>query len=137
MFIGGVLFLMDRDASSSAQATRIIHNFRNMKTAAVMWQNDNRNHAAHSIHNRQEIMKYLKSKTPLRLAENDGEQGSYMLRLTDDGKSLYIGYELSDNKSIKNKLTAKAESANLLGSDMKSMYNNDSQVWMQVFTAEG
>lgn len=128
---------MNRDASSSAQASMIIHNFRNLKTAAVAWQNDNNKRTAPSTHNRQEIMKYLKSRSPLRLAEDNAEQGRYMLRLTEDGKSLYIGYELSDNKSIKNKLTAKAESANLLGSDMKSMYNNDSQVWMQVFTTEG
>ena len=137
ILIGGVLFLMDRDASSSAQASRIINNFRNLKTAAVMWQNDNRNHASHSTHNRHEIMKYLKERTPLKLAEDDSEQGSYMLRLTDDGKSLYIGYELTNNKAIKTKLTAKAESAELLGSDMKSVYNNDSQVWMRVLTTEG
>ena len=137
MFIGGVLFLMDRDASSSAQASRIIHNFRNMKTAAVMWHNDNRDSFRRGNNSRQEILNYLKERAPLNIAEVEGEQGSYILRLTDDGKSLYIGYELSDNTGIKNKLTAKAESAQLLGSDMKSVYNNDSQVWMRVLTTEG
>ena len=135
--LGGVLFFMNNDAASSAQASRIINNFRNMKTAAAAWQQDNHGHIRQGSHNRQEILKYLKSRTPIKLAEDNTEEGSYMLRLTDDGKSLYIGYELTDNKGIKRKLTAKAEAANLLGSDMKSTYNNDSQVWMQVLSTEG
>ncbi len=134
--LGAVIFFMNSDADSSAQASRIINNFRHMKTAAAAWQNDN-GHIRQGSHNRHEILKYLKSRTPLKLADDSGEQGSYMLRLTDDGKSLYIGYELDDNNGIKRKLTAKAESAELLGSDMKSMYNNDSQVWMQVLSTEG
>ena len=135
--LGAVIFFMNSDADSSAQASRIISNFRNMKTAAVAWQQDNHGHIRQGSHNRHEILKYLKSRTPLKLADDSGEQGSYMLRLTDDGKSLYIGYELDDNNGIKRKLTAKAEAAELLGSDMKSMYNNDSQVWMQVLSTEG
>ena len=135
--LGTMMFFMNRDADSSAQASRIIINFRNLKTAAQLWQNDNRDNIRQGNHNRQEILNYLKERTPLKLAEEMSGQGSYMLRLADDGKSLYIGYELSDNKGIKNKLTARAESAQLLGSDMKSMYNNDSQVWMRVFSSEG
>ncbi len=134
--MGAVMFFMNKDAASSAQASIIIRNFRSLKAAAVAWRNDN-NTSRHGTHNRQEILKYLKSHTPLKLAEDSAEQGSYMLRLTDDGKTLYIGYELTNNKSIKHKLTAKAESAKLLGSDMKTLYNNDPQVWMQVISSEG
>ena len=45
-----------------------------------------------------------------------------------DGKSLYI------SSRINGRLTAKANTIHLLVNDMKSVYNNDSQVWDNIFT---
>ena len=67
----------------------------------------------------------------VKVAEAAEEKGSYILRTTDGGKSWFVGCELNDAKT-KGRLTAKAGTLKLLGSDMKSVYNNDTHVWVQV-----
>ena len=57
--LSGVMALMNRNASSSAQANHIIHDFRNLKTAALSWHNDN---PKSSNHDRKAILNYLNSK---------------------------------------------------------------------------
>ena len=99
---------MNRNAESSAQASRIVNRLKSARTAALMRQNYG--------------------------AEVRYFEGCMIVR-TEDG--VYAGYELDDNARLREKLTAKAEAANLLGSDMKSPYNNGGQVWVMVLPAEG
>ena len=86
------------------------------------------------INDRKEILNYLNTKTSINFADDDDDNKGYLFHVADGGKSLYIGFELSDDAKIKAKLTAKADSARLLGNDMKSQYNNDSQVWVHVLS---
>ena len=129
--LSGAMALMNKDAASSAQANHIIHDFRNLKTAAMLWHNDNPKSATHD---RKAILNYLNSKSMVEITDTPAKNGGYILRVADGGKSWYVGREISNDTRIRNKLTAKATSSRLLGSDMKSLYNNDSQVWVQVFS---
>ncbi len=129
--LSGVMALMNRNAVSSSQANHIIHDFRNLKTAAMLWHNDNTKSATHD---RKAILQYLNSKSMVNITDTPAKNGGYILRVSDNGKSWYIGREISNDSGIRSKLTAKANSSKLLGSDMKSAYNNDSQVWVQVFS---
>ena len=124
--------VMDINAQSSSRANHIINDFRNLKTAALSWQKDNHTHGNHDP---REILSYLNSKSTVKLVESHEDENGYMLHVADGGRSWYVGRELKDSK-IKGKLTAKANTLKLLGNDMKSVYNNDSQVWVQVFTVE-
>ena len=123
-----VMAFMNIHSASSSRASHIIHDFRNLKTAAVSWHRDN---MSSGNHDRKAILSYLNSKSMVKVAEAAEGKGSYILRTTDGGKSWFVGCELNDAKT-KGKLTAKAGTLKLLGSDMKSVYNNDPQVWVQV-----
>ena len=126
--VAAVMAFMNIHSASSSRASRIIHDFRNLKTAAVSWHRDNK---SSDLHDRKSILSYLNNKSMVKVAEAAEEKGSYILRTTDGGKSWFVGCELNDAKT-KGKLTAKAGTLKLLGSDMKSVYNNDPQVWVQV-----
>ncbi len=127
--LSGTMTLMNRDAEASTRAGHIIRDFRSIKTAASLWRNDRQGNLKAGSHDRKAILEYLNSRTLVKFT--DGE-GGYMLRVTDGGKSWYVGRELSEDSRMRDKLTAKAEDVNLLGSDMKTKYNNDSQVWVRV-----
>lgn len=118
--LGAFITFMNVKAEHSAQAVRIIHSFRNFRNAAKIWENED-------AQGNDAIIDYLKSKAPANLTN-----GVCMFQVADDGKSLYVGYNLSDDEALRDKLTAKAQAAELLGSDMKTLYNNDSQVWVKV-----
>ena len=132
--LSGLMALMNKNAVSSAQANHIIHDFRNLKTAAMLWHNDN---PKATTHDRKAILKYLNSKSMVEVTDTPAKNGGYILKVSDSGKSWYIGREISNDSGIRSKLTAKATSSKLLGSDMKSLYNNDSQVWVQVLEIGG
>ena len=127
--LSGTMTLMNRDAEASTRAGHIIRDFRSIKTAASLWQEDRHGKLKAGSHDRKAILEYLNSRTLVKLT--DGE-GGYMLRVTDGGKCWYVGCEVSEDSRMRGKLTAKAEDVNLLGSDMKTKYNNDSQVWVRV-----
>ena len=121
--LGTVMNFMDREAEASAKVSTIMNGLRNLKSEVLFHRNNSADNSA--------IISYLNT----RLADKDG----YLLHTEDGGKTLYIGYKLSDDidNRIKAKLTAKAESAKLLGSDKKTKYNNDGQVWLQVISIGG
>ena len=127
--LSGAMALVNKNASSSAQANHIIHDFRSLKTAAMLWHNDN---PKSTTHDRKAILKYLNSKSMVEITDTPAKNGGYILRVSDNGKSWYIGREISNDSRIRSKLTAKAPSSKFLGSDMKSLYNNDSHIWVQV-----
>ena len=102
------LTMSNRNAASSVQASRIISKLRSARTAALLKKNEGI-----------EAIRYL--------------NGCVIVK-TEEG--VYAGYELSDDARIREKLTAKAEEAKLLGSDMKSPYNNGGQVWIRIITTE-
>ena len=126
--LAAVMALVNRNSASSSRANHILHDFRNLKTAVVSWQRDSK---STDLHDRQAILSYLNSKSMVRVAEAAEGTDSYILRTTDGGKSWFVGCELNDAKT-RGRLTAKAGTLKLLGSDMKSVYNNDAQVWVQV-----
>ena len=126
--------LMNKNASSSAQANHIIHDFRNLKTAAMLWHNDN---PKSTTHDRKAILKYLNSKSMVEISDTPQNNGSYILRVADGGKSWYVGRAISNDSRIRSKLSAKATASKLLGSDMKSLYNNDSHIWVQILEIGG
>lgn len=128
--LGTIMAVVHKDAESSARANHIINNFRNLKTAALLWpdKKDLR------INDHREILNYLNTKTSVNFADDTDDNNGYLFHVADGGKSLYIGFELSDDAKIKAKLTAKAYSARLLGNDMKTQYNNDSQVWVHLLS---
>ncbi len=126
--LAAVMAIMNNNAVSSSRASHIIHDFRNLKSAAMSWHNENRSSGSHD---RKAILRYLNSKSMVKVADSAEGRNSYILRITDGGKSWFVGCELNDAKT-KGRLTAKANTLKLLGSDMKSVYNNDPQVWVQV-----
>ncbi len=132
--LSGTMALMNRNAVSSVQANHIIHDFRNLKTAAILWQNDNPKSATHD---RKAILQYLNSKSMVEITDTPANNGSYILKVANNGKTWYVGREISNDSRIRSKLTAKATSSKLLGSDMKTTYNNDSQVWVRVLEIGG
>ena len=132
--LSGVMALMNKNASSSAQVNHIIHDFRNLKTAALSWHNDNQ---ISGNHDRKAILNYLNSKSMVEITDTPAKNGGYILRVSDNGKSWYAGRAISNDSRIRNKLTAKAPSSKLLGSDMKSPYNNDSHIWVQILEIGG
>lgn len=132
--LSGAMALMNKNASSSAQVNHIIHDFRNLKTAAMLWHNDN---PKSTTHDRKAILKYLNSKSMVEITDTPQKNGGYILKVADGGKSWYAGREISDDARIRSKLTAKAPSSRLLGSDMKSLYNNDSHIWVQILEIGG
>ena len=132
--LSGIIAFVNKNASSSAQANHIIHDFRSLKTAAMLWHNDN---PKSTTHDRKAILKYLNSKSMVEITDTPAKNGGYILKVADNGKSWYIGREISNDSGIRNKLTAKANSSKLLGSDMKSPYNNDSHIWVQILEIGG
>ena len=128
--LGVIMAVVNRDAESSAQANHIINNFRNLKTAALLWPKKR----DATINDRREILNYLNTKTSINFADDTDDSKGYLFHVADGGKTLYIGFELSDDAKIKAKLTAKADSARLLGNDKKTQYNNDSQVWVHLLS---
>ena len=126
-----VMFFMNKNAQSTSRANHIISDFRNLKTAALLWRNENGAKIREGGHYSRDILSYLNSKAPVKLAEDIEDNDSYILHVTDGGKSWYIGRGLRDTK-IMGKLTASSGNIKLLGSDKKSPYNNDSEVWVQV-----
>ena len=132
--LSGVMALMNKNASSSAQVNHIIHDFRNLKTAAMLWHNNN---PKSTIHDRKAILQYLNSKSMVEITDTPAKNGGYILRVADGGKTWYIGREISNDSGIRSRLTAKATSSKLLGSDMKTLYTNDSQVWVRVLEIGG
>lgn len=132
--LGGVMALVNKNASSSAQANHIIHDFRNLKTAAMLWHNDN---PKSTTHDRKAILQYLNSKSMVEITDTPAKNGGYIFKVADGGKVWYAGREISNDSRIRSKLSAKADSSGLLGSDMKSIYNNDSHIWVQILKIGG
>ena len=132
--LSGVMALVNKNASSSAQANHIIHDFRNLKTAAMLWRNDN---PKSGTHDRKAILQYLNSKSMVEITDTPAKNGGYILKVADGGKVWYAGRAISNDFGIRSKLTAKATASKLLGSDMKSLYNNDSHIWVQILEIGG
>ena len=132
--LSGVMALVNKNASSSAQANHIIHDFRNLKTAAMLWRNDN---PKSGTHDRKAILQYLNSKSMVEITDTPAKNGGYILKVADGGKVWYAGRAISNDSRIRSKLSAKADSSGLLGSDMKSIYNNDSHIWVQILEIGG
>ena len=67
--------------------------------------------------------------------QNINIAGDYILAVMDNGKSLYVGCKLKDNKltdSIRKRLTVKSRTHGLLGKDGKTLYHKDDEVYMLV-----
>ena len=129
VILTGIMALMNYNSYYTAKANHIILDFRSLRTAASMWHSENRQT---KNNDRREILNYLNSKSMVNLADSEENKGGYMLHVSDNGRIWYVGYELSNDARIRNRLTAKAGHNKLLGGDKKSQYNNDSQVWVQV-----
>ena len=127
--LSAVMAFANMHSASNSQAHHIINNFRSLRNAALSWHQDNPKYSADDS---REILSYLNNKTTIKLSDTSKDKGSYMFHVADDGRTLYVGCELSNDSRIRSRLSAKADHHKLLGSDKKSQYNNDSQVWVQL-----
>ena len=148
--LSAMMMLSSTEAVSSAKASNIISNLRNLKTAVLGWYADNIDRVVitrkngqidktevidgsgnkvtftnfiNSDEGRKEILKYLNNDTAIELKSKNSSSksnGDYFL-VDLKWKEWYICYQLNDAR-IKEKLASKAKSIGLSG---KSDIGND------------
>ena len=134
--LSAMMMLSSTEAVSSAKASTIVSDLRNLKTALTAWYVDNmsrlvkKNNSEYRIDNNtlpsdfikahpDEILKYLNAPGSVKLeSKNSTTPGAYMIVALNLSKYWYVCYYVGDsNARIKEKLTSRAKTAGLLGAD--------------------
>ena len=137
--LSAMMMLSSTEAVSSAKASNIVSNLRNLKTAVLSWYADNLDRVKYESNGykvkdangtsmllskfvdtpegKTEILKYINgdSSIPLKGAANS-TAGDYILRgAGTDNTKWYIYYDLKGDKNLKDKLKSRAQSIGLIG----------------------
>ena len=138
--LSAMMMLSSTEAVSSAKASNIISNLRNIKTAVLAWYADNLdkvkitkagNDTEYKIdgttvpsdfikNNKSEILKYLNNDSSITLTHKNDKnikKGNYMLTAVGHSKYWYICYYVNGDTSIQGKLASRAKTAGLFGTD--------------------
>ena len=136
--LSAMMMLSSTEAVSSARASNIISNMRNLKTATLSWYADNiervvkdtSKHYVITVNDsnitftnfiksyNSEILKYLSSGSSLSLHDKTttSNDGDYIL-IDIDYKKWYVCYKVGSDTRIKEKLASRAGSIGLVGVD--------------------
>ena len=146
--VSAMTMLFSSESRSSKQASDIVVNLRNLKTATLAWYADHVDLSVRdglSAHN-EEILKYFTSKEGLIILEGENAKtGSYSIVSTKTGKNnskvWYVGYIFSDsdNAIVREILSVKAKSLGLkFGNDsadnLTDIAGENQAVWMLVLS---
>lgn len=151
--LSAMMMLSSTEAMSSAKASNIVSNLRNLKTATLAWYADHVDLVSLDLsvtdglssHN-DEILKYFNNEGSITLKGNDAGGGSYSIVSSTNGKNSsnvwYIGYVFSDadKTSVREKLAGRAKSLGLkfggngssLGTLSTTDYSSANAVWLLV-----
>ena len=174
--LSAMMMLSSTEAVSSARASNIISNLRNLKTAALEFYTDNMNASTTDSQGTKldpnkiadigtgtpnYLGAVVKSKTSIitkylgdngNLSLNQGPdsnnycaEGGYAVCCAEDGKTWYAIYRFASNEtSVKAKITSRAASIGLLGSNEKigktvltaaaNTYNNNTYVLQKIMS---
>ena len=113
--LSAMMMLSSTEAVSSAKASNIISNLRNLKTAALSWYADHLDdvddlgtEVAALNGNRTDILKYLNNDS------NTGDLANYKFLGTKEDKSWFVYYDGDVSGNVDTKLAGRAESVGLL-----------------------
>ena len=146
--VSAIKIFFSTEAVSSGQASDIVSNLKNLKTAALAWNADHVDLSVRdglSAHN-EEILKYFTSKEGLIILEGENAKaGSYSIVSSKTGKNnskvWYVGYIFSDSDKINVRkiLSKKAKSLGLKFGDksadnLTDIAGENQAVWMLVLS---
>ena len=137
--LSAMMMLSSTEAVSSAKASTIVSDLRNLKTALTAWYVDNMSRIVKNKDTSKndycidgitlpsdfikahpdEILKYLNAPGSVKLeSKNSTTPGAYMIVALNLSKYWYVCYYVGDsNARIKEKLTSRAKTAGLLGAE--------------------
>ena len=162
--LSAMMMLSSTEAVSSAKASNIVSNLRNLKTAVLSWYADNLDRVAPTGNNvyqidtdgtKQNLKVFLKNGGDNEIAKylSNGNveiknqessplsAGDYVLKDVKY-KYWYICYNVGSDSNIKSKLAAKASSVGLVGKDkvtddtIVTPYTNQTYVCMLVLSLD-
>ena len=117
--LSAMMMLSSTEAVSSARASNIVSNLRNLKTAALSYYVDNVDtYDVSTVENankleqedvRTKILKYMSTA-----AEQVGAEYGFV---GDDPATWYVYYNVTNDQNVKDKLTGRANSTGLRGAD--------------------
>ena len=157
--LSAMMMLSSTEAVSSARASTIVSNLRNLKTAALAWYVDNMDKIvlADGVYKidttgdgkgnmlisdyvdekNSEILKYLSNGDSINLkGKKNTTADTYMLVAAKKAKKLYVCYVLSaSDTQVKVKLASKANSVGLLGTNNPNV-NGDADIDQDAYKAQ-
>ncbi|MBQ7561869.1 MAG: type II secretion system protein [Synergistaceae bacterium] len=161
--LSAMMMLSSTEAMSSARASNIASNLRNLKTATLAWYADHTDWVSPDLSIRQgsyatiegavgtdsgkaNILKYFNNEGSMVLKGNSPVGGDYIIHSGTESskKGWYVGYKFASNEdSVKEKLAGRAKTIGLkFGTDAAenlsdTVGNNTSvtSVWMKVLGA--
>lgn len=121
--LAGMMMLSTGSATDRAEATKIVSDLRNLKSAALLAYLDNSNTWVTDLAS---LDKYVDQKIDTTTAQKY-EMG------TKDSDDIFISYKGDMSAGVRDKLANMAKDAGLYGSDLDTEYKkDDTQVYMIV-----
>ena len=141
--LSAMMMLSSTEATTSARASNIVTNLRNLKTAALAYYTDNLDTYNSSLKLSSDVdikvlVKYLKAGGNVSTSGVDSEFNGYVFKNDTDNKAWFVGYESATDKRIQEKLKGRAASVQLLGSNTiptsssSQQYSSGQNVYMIV-----
>ena len=141
--LSAMMMLSSTEAVSSAKASNVISNLRNIKTAVLSWYADNLNRVVkdgskYKIYLKdsttskelydfvktdkgQEFLAYFSNGSSISFNDKSSAAvGEYILTEQDNssgGRSWYVGFRLGTDKNLQSKIASKASSVGLTGGE--------------------
>ena len=141
--LSAMMMLSSTEAVSSARASNVVSNLRNIKTAVLSWYTDNLNRVVkdgseYKIYTKDstteknilitfvkdkggesELLAYLSNGGSISFKDKDSAAaGEYILTEQNNssgGRSWYIGFRVGTDKNLQSKVASKASSVGLTG----------------------
>ena len=122
--LSAMMMLSSTEATTSARASNIVTNLRNLKTAALAYYTDNLDTYNSSLKlsgssgedNLKNLVKYLKAGGNVSTTGLDSEFDGYVFVNDSGAKAWFVGYTKATDARIQEKLKGRAASVQLLGS---------------------
>ena len=140
--LSAMMMLSSTEATTSARASNIVSNLRNLKTAALAYYTDhlddyNSSLALGSGVDMKTLVKYLKAGGNTSETALDSEFDGYVFVNDDDKTAWFVGYTKATDARIQDKLKGRAKSVQLLGaakvpSSTNDTYSSGAKVYMIV-----
>ena len=136
--LSSMMVIASNESTTTAKASNIVSNLRNFSMAAMAYYTDNVDHLTSDSDLTKNVKKYLHNEGDIPDKDENKEIKYHVIR--DDQNTWWAMYDFGStaDSRVQEKLSGRAESANLLGTKTntppttESTYKSERYVWLKI-----